>query len=298
MNTWQADFYYLPSLSVSQDRQWELVICQFDGVLSDNPQPKVNLAQCSSTDANASWLEQQILLAAKGKLPDKIQVFRPQAIGLLSVAANKLGIQVEATRNTEALKQILTQRHKNNLHYNPLELEKPPPQALPENLWGEEWQIANIAAGQIIDLFSDRPIPICSLPEKFYPINLGLGSDIFIPGIVVYGGKKSMQLARWIEQQIPALINYIPTEVGQQIPALINYIPTEVGKSGGFVLETGLVDRWVFNTFESEQAAEIAKSYEEKKRVSQGLHFLLIQPDDSGMTTTAFWLLRQSIDSP
>ncbi|MEL6788898.1 MAG: Tab2 family RNA-binding protein, partial [Cyanobacteria bacterium J06607_15] len=24
-----------------------------------------------------------------------------------------------------------------------------------------------------------------------------------------------------------------------------------------------------------------------------GLHFLLIQPDDSGMTTTAFWLLRE-----
>lgn len=283
MNTWQADFYYLPSLSVSQDRQWELIICQFDGVVSDNqPQPSVYAAQCSSTDANASWLEQQILLAAR-ELPDKIQVFRPQSLGLLSVAANKLGIKVEATRNTEALKQVLTQRHKNNLHYNPLELEKPPPQALPENLWGEQWQIANIAAGQIIDLFSDRPIPICSLPENFYPINLGLGSDIFIPGIVIYGGKKSMQLARWIEQQIPALINYIPTEVG---------------KSGGFILETGLVDRWVFNTFESEQAAEIAKSYEEKKQVSQGLHFLLIQPDDSGMTTTAFWLLKQNIDYP
>ena len=100
----------------------------------------------------------------------------------------------------------------------------------------------------------------------------------FVPGIIVYGGKKSLQLAAWIEEQNPAYVNYIPTEIG---------------KSGGFILETGLVDRWVFNTFESEQAAGIARSYEQKKQTAQGLHFLLIQPDDSGMTNTAFWLLKE-----
>lgn len=276
MNIWQADFYYHP-LNTGQDRQWELVICE--GIISDNNLIKpIYTVQCSSANANASWLEQQILLAAKGKLPDRIQVFRPQALGLISVAAQKLGIEVEATRNTEALKQVLSERFKHNPNYNPIALEKPPPQALPENLWGDEWQIANIAAGQIIDLFGDRPIPIRSLPEDFYPINLNLASDLFVPGVVVFGGRKSMQLARWIDRQIPAFINYIPTEVG---------------KSGGFILETGLVDRWVFNTFELEQAAEIARSYEQKKQACKGLHFLLIQPDDSGMTTTAFWLLRQ-----
>ena len=278
MNIWQADFYYHP-LKVGKDRQWELVICE--GIILDNNLVKpIYTAQCSSANANASWLEQQILLAAKEKLPDLIQVFRPQALGLISVAAQKLGIEVEATRNTEALKQVLRKKFKNNPNYNPIALEKPPPQALPENLWGDEWQIANIAAGQIIDLFGDRPIPIRSLPEEFYPFNLNLASDLFVPGVVVFGGRKSMQLARWIERQIPAFINYIPTEVG---------------KSGGFILETGLVDRWVFNTFESEQAAEIARSYEQKKQACKGLHFLLIQPDDSGITTTAFWLLRQVI---
>ena len=204
-------------------------------------------------------------------------MFRPQSLGLISIVGEKLGIKVEATRNTSVLKQALIERFKNQPNYNPIELEKPPPQALPENLWGDEWQIANIAAGQIVDLFSDRPIPISRIPQQLYPVNLNLSSDIFIPGIVVYGGRKSMQLARWVEQQIPALINYIPTEVG---------------KSGGFILETGLVDRWVFNTFESQPAAEIAKKYEQNKRASKGLHFLLIQPDNSEMTTTAFWLLQ------
>ena len=87
-----------------------------------------------------------------------------------------------------------------------------------------------------------------------------------------------MQIARWLKQNQPAFVNYMPTEVG---------------KSGGFVLETGLADRWVFNTFESVQAATIAQQYEEKKQAAKGLHFILIQPDDSGMTYTAFWLLRQ-----
>lgn len=276
MNIWQADFYHHPSSS-GNERQWQLVIC--DSKVNPNTQiaKPIYTAQCLSQDANADWLEQQILLAAAGKLPDRIQVFRSQSLSLISVAAQKLDIKVEATRNTQALKQVLKEKYKGEGQYNPILPEKPPPQALPENLWGDKWQIANIAAGQIIDLFRDRPIPISNIPQEFYPINLNLPSDIFIPGLVVYGGKKSMQLARWIEQQTPAFINYIPTEIG---------------KSGGFILETGLVDRWVFNTFESEQAEEIARKYEQNKQASKGLHFLLIQPDDSEMTTTAFWLLR------
>jgi RNA-binding protein Tab2/Atab2 len=281
MNRWQADFYHHPGLSGNgqqNERQWELVLWDADIQPNTHTRSAIYTAQCSSIDANADWLEQQFLLAAGGKLPAKIQVFRPQSLGLISVAAKKLGIQVEATRNTQGLKQLLREKYQQQPQYNPILLEKAPPQALPENLWGDKWQIANIAAGQIIDLFSDRPIPICSIPQDFAPIHLNLASDLFIPGIVVYGGRKSMHLARWIESQTPAFINYIPTEVG---------------KSGGFILETGLVDRWVFNTFESEQAAVIANKYEQNKQASKGLHFLLIQPDDSGMTTTAFWLLRQ-----
>lgn len=275
MKIWQADFYHHSSSS-ENERRWELVICTSNTDLNIHPKQPIYTAQCLSVDAHADWLKQQILLAAAGELPDKIQVFRPQSLGLISVAADKLGIKVEATRNTPALKQILREKYQQP-NYNPILLEKSPPQALPENLWGDKWQIANIAAGQIIDLFSDRPIPIKNIPQEFYPINLNLPSDIFIPGVIVYGGRKSMEIARWIEQQIPAFINYIPTEIG---------------KSGGFVLETGLVERWVFNTFESEQAEGIARKYEQNKQASKGLHFLLIQPDDSGMTTTAFWLLR------
>ena len=277
MNIWQADFYYLPSQA--GETKWELVICDRFNSTEEKISYKVHSVECGQQQANAEWLAQQIQQIAKNKLPDKIQVFRPQILGIMTAAADKLNIKVEATRNTPVIKKVLTQRYKDKYpNYDPIKLEKPVPQPLPEDLWGDRWQIANINAGQIVDLLRDRPIPICRLPEAFYPINLGIASDVPIPGIVVYGGKKSMQLATWIEQQNPAYLNYIPTEIG---------------KSGGFILETGLVDRWVFNTFESESAAEIARNYEQKKQIAKGLHFILIQPDDSGMTYTAFWLLKQ-----
>jgi hypothetical protein len=278
MSIWQVDFYYLPDQLGT--KQWELTICDCTNYLQNKLNYQVYNLQCNSNQANAQWLREQIQQIAKDNLPSKIQVFRPQTLGLITTAAQKLNIKVEATRNTAILKQVLSTKYQTKYpDYNPIKLEQPVPQALPENLWGDEWQIANIQANQIVDLFRDRPIPICSLPESLLPINLGIASDLPIPGIVVYGGRKSMQISQWIQQENPAFINYIPTEIG---------------KSGGFILETGLVERWVFNTFESKQAAEIARNYEQKKQAAQGLHFILIQPDNSGMTYTAFWLLKQN----
>ena len=51
------------------------------------------------------WLTEQIKRIAKDKLPDKIQVFRPQTLGLINAAAEQLNITVEATRNTTVLKR-------------------------------------------------------------------------------------------------------------------------------------------------------------------------------------------------
>lgn len=264
MKVWQVDFYYLPLSSTATIREWELTIYRECG--------SIFTAKCFTAEANAQWLTKKLIAAAIHGLPDRIRVFRPQTLNLISLAAAELGITLEATRNTPELKQVLQQQGKERLT-----LEKPVPQPLPENLWGEGWNCVNIAAKDLLELFGDRPIPIREIPEAWLPINLKLASTIEIPGIVVYGGKKSLILARWLEQEKPASLTYIPTEIG---------------KSGGLVLETGLVDRWIFNTFENEAVATVARSYESKKQASQGLHFLLVQPDDSGMTYTGFWLLK------
>jgi hypothetical protein len=62
---------------------------------------------------------------------------------------------------------------------------------------------------------------------------------------------------------------------------------------GGLLLEVGLSDRWVVATFSDPQVGMEGQRFEQRKRLTQGLHFLLVRPDDSGMTYTGLWLLRQ-----
>jgi hypothetical protein len=269
MNIWQVDFYQIPDRDRPEQTLWELLVC-------DRQKGFIYDARCPRSQLNSDWLVEQLKQVAD-KSPDAIQVFRPQVLSLLTLAGEKLGIPVEATRHTNTLKQELQQRSdRYGLANSLLNIEKLPPQGLPENLWGEEWRFASIAAGDIVDMFGDRPIPVLDMPEFLLPINLGIASTIPIPGVIIYGGRRSMQLARWLQKEKPAALNYIPTEVG---------------KSGGLVLESGLSDRWIVATFEETEVAKSAQTYQQRKIESKGLHFLLIQPDDSGMTYSGFWLL-------
>jgi hypothetical protein len=276
MGVWQVDFYRRPLRDATGQMLWELLICDatrsytYDGL-------------CPQRDANSDWLVSQLRKAVEANgLPDVIQVFRPQCLSLLTSAAQQLGIAVEATRYTPALKQWLQERasqykHQDNYTgevYNPIAVDKPPPLPLPENLWGDRWRFATLPAGNIKEAFAERPIPVLQMPEFLLPLNLGLASTVAVPGVVIDGGRKSMQLARWLQDVQPVALNYI------------------AGAPDGLVLEAGLVDRWVVATFEDKEVAESGQAYEQRKLLSQGLHFLLVQPDESGMTYTGFWLLK------
>ncbi|MBW4687480.1 MAG: Tab2/Atab2 family RNA-binding protein [Komarekiella atlantica HA4396-MV6] len=261
MKIWQADFYRSPLQDAAGQVLWELLIC-------DATRSFEYVATCPQSAANSSWVAEQLELAGGEKLPDIIQVFRPQSLSLIEAAGRNLGINVQPNRRTFALKQWLQEKQ------YPLALEKPPPAPLPENLWGEQWRFASLAASDVETRFSDRPIPHLHMPEFLKPMNMGLASTIPIPGVVIYGGRQSLPLARWLHQARPVALNYIS------------------GAPDGLVLEAGLVDRWIVATFEDSEVTAAAKMYEQRKQLSRGLHFLLVQPDDSGMTYSGFWLLR------
>ncbi|MEH2347679.1 MAG: Tab2/Atab2 family RNA-binding protein [Nostoc sp.] len=261
MKIWQVDFYRRPSQDESGQILWELLIC--DATRSFEYE-----ATCLQSAANSSWVAAQLELAAGEKLPNVIQVFRPQSLSLIEAAGRNLSINVEPTRHTLALKQWLQEKQ------YPSTLDKPPPAPLPENLWGEQWRFATLAASDVETRFSDRPIPILHIPEHLKPINLGLASTVPVPGVVIYGGRQSMRLARWLQQARPVALNYIS------------------GAPDGLILEAGLVDRWIVATFEDIEVTTAAQTYQQRKQQSRGLHFLLVQPDDSGMTYSGFWLLR------
>lgn len=153
-----------------------------------------------------------------------------------------------------------------------------PPQPLPEQLLGDRWQFASVPAGELEWFFRDRPIPVLNVPDEHLPVGLGLASIVPIPGIVIEGGRRSMQLAQWLETQQPLGLDYVDASLGSDV--------------GGVVLSTGLHDRWVVATFEDAEVKQAAQIYQQRQQESQGLHFLLLQPDDSGMTYTGFWLLK------
>ncbi|NJS13221.1 MAG: DUF1092 family protein [Microcoleus sp. CSU_2_2] len=276
MRIWQADFYRRPLQDEAGKPLWELLIC-------DSARSFEFSAFCSQGDANSTWLahqlQQQIQLKNK---PDRIQVFRPQSLSLIEAAGKVLGIKVEATRHTPALKLLLQERAKayasmpnyTGESYSPIAIESPPPVPLPENIWGDRWRFASLVAGDIEDAFKGRPLPILEMPESLLPLNLGLASTVPVPGVIIDGGRQSMRLARWLQDAKPVALNYI------------------AGAPDGLILEAGLADRFVVATFEDSDVKAAAQIYMQRQQLSKGLHFLLVQPDDTGMTYTGFWLLN------
>jgi RNA-binding protein Tab2/Atab2 len=272
---WQADFYRRPLKDEAGQPLWELLICNPTGTFKYE-------ALCPQAQANATWLASQLQQAASGNLPEAIEVFRPQSLSLIETAAKQLGIAVEPTRRTDALKQWLQEKAEQypslsnytGETYKPVALDKPPPVPLPENLWGDQWRFATLPAGEIKEAFAERPIPILHMPDFLLPIHLGIASTVPVPGVVIDGGRQSMRLARWIQDSQPVALNYI------------------AGAPDGLVLEAGLIDRWIVATFEDREVTAAAQLYAQRQQLSQGLHFLLVQPDDSGMTYTGFWLLQ------
>jgi len=103
MRIWQADFYRRPWQNTAGQGLWELLIC-------DATRKFEYQAICPQSQANSNWLISQIELAAGENLPDSIQVFRPQSLSLIGLAGTQLGISVEPTRRTFALKQWLEER--------------------------------------------------------------------------------------------------------------------------------------------------------------------------------------------
>jgi hypothetical protein len=252
------------------------VICEPSGNL-------LHTAYCSQSQANGNWLVDQLQeLQQHHPLPDRICVFRPQTFQLLEAVSQRLHLTIEPTRRTPGLKTILQDKARlyptlpnyNGQAYEPLALDRPPPVPLPENLWGDRWRFASLPAASLIDSFRDRPIPVLDMPEALFPLKLGLASTIPVPGVVIDGGRQSLRLVRWLQEVHPVELNYI------------------AGEPDGLILEAGLIYRWILATFSDPEVTASARQFTQRKQASKGLHFLLVQPDDSGMTFTGFWLLN------
>ena len=273
---WQLDFYRRPLQDDNGKPLWELLIC-------DESMNFIYGEFCPQAEASAVWMRSQLQLAKTkaGGWPPYISVFRPQSVSLTEVACRELPVEVRPERDVPTLKQWLRSRTAwystlpNHIHepYDPLAIDRPAPTPMPDYLMGESWQFAAIGATELARL-EQEPIPIRQPSDALSPVTLGLPSTVLIPGVIIDGGRQSMALAQWLQSANPVMLQYI------------------AGPPDGLLLEAGLSDRWIMATFEDEVVAGAARTFTERKLAAEGLHFLLVRPDDSGVTFTGLWLLQ------
>jgi hypothetical protein len=153
-------------------------------------------------------------------------------------------------------------------------VDRLPPEPLPDNLWGDSWSFASVPAGDLADLYEHRMIPFLAVPEELEPLRLGLASDLVIPGVAIMGGRRSRSLAQWLQQVRPVSLQVVAAELD------------------GLILFAGERERWILTTSADAQVKSAGLEFQQRQTAAKGLHFLLVQPDDSGMTYTGFWLLQ------
>lgn len=274
MDRWQVDCYRRPLQDDTGQILWELVICD-----PLNSSLTISVL-CPQSQVTSDWLKQQLqnTITATDILPQSLQVFRPAAFSLIEAAGQSLQIPVEATRRTAALKAVLQDRARQYplmpgyLHepYDPLAMDRPPPQPCPADLLGEQWRFVALSAADLEEVLLQRPIPIKECPEGLLPRQQPLAPSTLIPGLVIDGGRQSMRLVRWLQEQQPVFLK---------------------AQATGVVLEVGLCDRIVLFTYDDPDMTSAAKLFTQRQQESRGIHFLLVQPDDSGVTYTGLWML-------
>jgi RNA-binding protein Tab2/Atab2 len=149
-----------------------------------------------------------------------------------------------------------------------------PPQPLPENLWGDRWQFVSLPAEDLEFRLWERPIPVRDAAPFALPSQQDLGSSVTIPGILIEAGRQAMMLSRWLSERKPAQIVAVNLELG------------------AIILTTAQHERWILATYQDAMVREAAQTFESRKAECSNIHFLLIQPDDSGITHTGLWILK------
>lgn len=152
-----------------------------------------------------------------------------------------------------------------------------PPQPLPEHLWGDLWQFVSLPAEDLELGLWERPIPIREAAALALPSQQSLDPTVVIPGILINAGRQAMGLSRWLSERKPKQIAAVNLELG------------------AIILTAAQKERWILATYQDEAVRDASKSFEVRKGQSQGIHFLLIQPDDSGVTHSGLWILKDDL---
>jgi RNA-binding protein Tab2/Atab2 len=147
------------------------------------------------------------------------------------------------------------------------------PQPMPEHLWGDRWQFVRLTAEELEFRLLARSIPIREVSPFARPSEQAIAPNVLVPGVMIEAGQQSMRLARWVAAQQPINLEAVNRELG------------------ALMLRTQR-DRWIMATYQDKAVKEASENFEALKSTSKGIHFLLIQPDDTDITYSGLWILR------
>ncbi len=277
---WELDFYSRPIIEPDGKKRWELLITSTEEISRENQFRWVKI--CPAGEVNSLWLGDALLEAieeAKNQgweAPLRIRSWRASMKTMVKKAAEKVGVDIVASRRTYSLLDWLAEREANLYPTQKGYMAGPiaPPAArivnqavpLPEAVRGDAWSFASLPLVALKEA-EEWPMEFSGL----IPIKNITDESIPIPGLRLFSKSRALALAGWLGGLEPVKL----VVEGRQL-----------------LLEAGQEDRWLVTDM-SEAAAENAKkAFSNSYNKANGLQFISIQTTPEEQRFTGFWMLR------
>ena len=277
---WEVDFYSRPILESDGKKRWELLITSSEELSGATPFQWEQ--RCPAGEVNSLWLTNALKEAIEEankqgwETPLRIRSWRSSMKTMIRKAAEKLGLEVIASRRTYALQEWLAQRERevypNQEGYltGPLAPTISPPLnqplPLPEAVRGDAWSIAYIPLG-VLKEAEGWPMEFSGL----LPIPKVNDENIPIPGLRLFSKSRALALAGWLGGLEPVKL---------------------VIEGNQLLLEAGQEDRWLVSDLRPEIAKEAQQNLMISKEKANGLQFISIQTSPEEEYFAGFWMLK------
>jgi hypothetical protein len=278
---WELDFYSRPLLDENNRKRWEVLISEGFQTVNSKPDQLFRFSKyLSNTEVNSIELKQAIeeAIAQAPIPPSRIRYFRFAMQNMITRACEDLGISVQPSRRTLALKDWMDYRQREVYPNEPGYTDKPspsigaPPPApkpLPDALIGQQWALVSLPVQDLADM-PEWPI---DFGEAFPTEFAGISDDTLIPGLVIFSSR-AMPMAGWMS--------------GLEVSEL----RVEASKLPRLVLETGSADSWIIANLTTPDLQKEASNFESAKAAANQVHFLAVQADPNAEAFAGFWLMQ------
>jgi hypothetical protein len=276
---WELDFCARPILDERGKKLWELLVTDADRSFVYSEFFRNNMINSTSLKLALKKLFE----TSSSKKPNKCIFFRSQMQSIITRALTDLEIKPIPSRRCLSLMELLEERletvYKKHPGFNIKAVtaciaEISPPKDLRDELKGDIWNFVQLSASELQKEVQEASRKkIFGSTSPFEETLENIKPDKLVPGIAVFS-QRAIPLSAWTCSLELASISL------------------DIKKSC-LILETGLNQRWSYGSYRvSEAANQEARAWERAKKNTNGLHFLVIQPDPESELIAGLWLMK------